>query len=921
MKYRFLFFLLVLVCSIFFCQSQTLLKNFQVKVKGSGEVRSIAEDGAGNYLLAGNFDLFENFQGTDQVPVSSIVKVDENGQRILAFNIPLMDGVVKKIKVLRNGFILASGDFSKVNGLPRNQIVRLTATGQVDLTFNFSFPYSDILDFDVQSNDNAIILIKNQEKRQLVRISSEGTPDINFNYLAEGEFLVNLVVVDKRDRLVIGGDYINSAATNAFACIKRLSKDGLVDTSFQIGFLFSNGVSLLRDIKLIGQNEILIGGGFEKYNSVAANKLVRLDSLGNPVKIFSENFGNGLDMEINSVTALPNGKIAICGLFTTYFGVPASIIIFKSDGTLDSIAALTSSNGNQLVYSDSKNRLFLCGAFSFVYGTGFSYVQGRHQIALFNSDYSLNSTFRPLLFSLSISNALAVQTDGHIMLGGNSHQMINPRTSLSEPLWRAKPNGQFDNSFKPNATFVNISRLEYISNDQFIAGGVFNLLNGSAYTGITLMNNLGGVDESFSASKNIYSDGYEVSVLSTEIKGDKVFIGGAFSGFNGFASPAILKLNREGSHSTDFLSRLPKNANVYNLKVLNDGKILACGYFPFNASGLDPSFLVRLNTDGSIDQTFQQYKGIVQDFGVDSDGGIVIGSHNKVVKLKANGALDSNFSQVSFSGNYVVIDNVIVLEDRRIVITGNFTKVNGFSVNSFAILDKNGQELRSVNLGLWKNSKIKDVVYKNRKLYLLGGIFTDSYQSSVGIVDLGPPPLVNTTILLTGESTMFGTKLNWQSSSLDGIDGYVVERTSVPENLVFSTLDSIKTFNNFSFTDQRMQSDTDYFYRMIAYNKDFKSQSRFSNVVAGTLITETSKIRQLTIYPNPVANSAWIEIPADEIVYSTKVLNINGVEASGATLEREGSGYKIDLGSLPTGLYNIIVSTKMRTLSIKIVKI
>ena len=121
-----------------------------------------------------------------------------------------------------------------------------------------------------------------------------------------------------------------------------------------------------------------------------------------------------------------------------------------------------------------------------------------------------------------------------------------------------------------------------------------------------------------------------------------------------------------------------------------DGKLIVTGNFT-QYSGVSLNRIVRLNTDGSIDNTFSVgtgFSNISSGSAVDSTGKIVIvgsfGSYSgssspRIVKLDSNGTIDNTFN-VGAGFNNAAID-VLINPDDSMYITGYFNSYNGTLVS------------------------------------------------------------------------------------------------------------------------------------------------------------------------------------------------------------------------------------------------
>ncbi|MGZ5543086.1 MAG: InlB B-repeat-containing protein, partial [Limisphaerales bacterium] len=149
-----------------------------------------------------------------------------------------------------------------------------------------------------------------------------------------------------------------------------------------------------------------------------------------------------------------------------------------------------------------------------------------------------------------------------------------------------------------------------------------------------------------------------------------------------------------------------------------DGKILLSGSFT-HFNGTPHGYMVRLNSDGSIDPTFlAQPSYRVRTMALQPDGKIVIGgffnavggeSRNLIARLNADGSLDTSFDPgtgasgtlgVAIDGNpNPYIFATAVQNDGKILITGNFTNYNGTRITGLARLNSNGSLDTSFNVG------------------------------------------------------------------------------------------------------------------------------------------------------------------------------------------------------------------------------
>ena len=137
---------------------------------------------------------------------------------------------------------------------------------------------------------------------------------------------------------------------------------------------------------------------------------------------------------------------------------------------------------------------------------------------------------------------------------------------------------------------------------------VINLFDSSAITNQNVSTSsiiAGIVDTSF-----VYGTGFDSVVLSNAIQSDgKMIVGGYFSDYNGTPANFIIRLNSDGSVDTSFVYGLGFNSSVFSIAIQSDGKILVGGGFT-DYNGTSANRIIRLNSDGSIDTSFVTGTGL-----------------------------------------------------------------------------------------------------------------------------------------------------------------------------------------------------------------------------------------------------------------------------------------------------------------------
>jgi uncharacterized delta-60 repeat protein len=141
---------------------------------------------------------------------------------------------------------------------------------------------------------------------------------------------------------------------------------------------------------------------------------------------------------------------------------------------------------------------------------------------------------------------------------------------------------------------------------------------------------------------------------------------------------AVGRLHYEGSLDQSFgggLVDVEESIAMPNTVALQpDGKVLVGGY-PYRNPSENPS-VARFQTNGSVDASFQPAPVYVGDdygvleFGIQSDGRIVLGGELVPVRYLPNGELDSTFKTELVWGT---LHRLVVLPDDRLLVSGWFT--------------------------------------------------------------------------------------------------------------------------------------------------------------------------------------------------------------------------------------------------------
>ncbi len=319
-------------------------------------------------------------------------------------------------------------------------------------------------------------------------------------------------------------------------------------------------------------------------------------------------------------------------------------------------------------------------------------------------------------------NAIAVQTDGKIIIGGGFSQVAGiSRNNLA----RLNPNGTVDTTFNPNPS-GQIFAITLQPNGMILVGGGFITIAGGSRPGIARLD-IDGTLDFFNAQVNDFV--YAIAIDST----GKVLIGGRFTEVSGFPRRKIARLEPDFGTLDSF--NPDADSDVRAISVQSNGKILVGGFFT-NIGGASRKGLARLNpNDGSADSlnpfgigSSKLYSIVIQPNGKFLVGGEFIGGflRKKIARIDSlSETEDTTFSTEilgsSESGNTVY--SIALQTNGKILIGGFFGVVNNQTRGPLTRLNADGS-LDPTFFSSNPNSTVFSVVLQSSGKILIGGEFT-----------------------------------------------------------------------------------------------------------------------------------------------------------------------------------------------------
>jgi uncharacterized delta-60 repeat protein len=273
---------------------------------------------------------------------------------------------------------------------------------------------------------------------------------------------------------------------------------------------------------------------------------------------------------------------------------------------------------------------------------------------------------------------------------------------------RINSDASVDDTFSVGTGLNDGAAAVFIQSDgKILVGGVFTSYNGTPANGIVRLNDDGTVDNSFNSGT-----GFNTTVWAINVQTDgKILVGGDFTQYNGNSHPYLIRLNSDGSVDNTFDLGTGFNGTVYSIILQNDGKIVILGNFT-SVDGNSNNRIVRLNDDGSIDNTFNSgtgFNGTTYSGLIDEGQILVVGeffeysgqTNRQIVKLNSDGSIDDTFdSGAGFTRvSGTSFSSAILKYTDKYFVIGDFDNYNGGTAEGLIQLNQDGSINVSFNYG------------------------------------------------------------------------------------------------------------------------------------------------------------------------------------------------------------------------------
>ena len=208
------------------------------------------------------------------------------------------------------------------------------------------------------------------------------------------------------------------------------------------------------------------------------------------------------------------------------------------------------------------------------------------------------------------------------------------------------------------------------ANGYLLIGGDFSFVNGVRQNNIAMLDDQGNLVPTFETGI-----GFNGVVRQVELTPEGLFlVGGDFTAYNGTPAGHMIRLNPNGLPDSSFATGSGFNGNVWDFTQLTDGTIYVIGSFD-EYQGQTAVSLAKITADGVMDATFNRNRsgftipppsgGAIKKQGTDKVliGAGTIAQYNgisqTVIRINLDGSVDDTFQ---YSSNFFRVWQVLDLE-------------------------------------------------------------------------------------------------------------------------------------------------------------------------------------------------------------------------------------------------------------------
>lgn len=422
--------------------------------------------------------------------------------------------------------------------------------------------------------------------------------------------------------------------------------------------------------------KLVLGGEFTAVNTHPRLRIARMLTNGQIDETF--NVGGGADDAVTALVVQPDGKTIIGGLFTSYNNIlRRGLARINADGSIDATfnPGLGADGPVRAIALQSDGKILVGGEFNNFNGTP------RKYLARLNTDGSVDGTFDPGVGPDGFVQSIAI---------GSPDFTVEQNSTLVD---RAGVRTDVYDAGSTQGTLI-------ITYDFGGSTDVMNVYQGNVLLGGTgPVNGQGSLTLPFGPGATSYItvklneaapfpiDGadwsYRMAMLP--MKDERPVIGGRFRNYGGVSRNGVARLNEDGTLDASFNPGFAAEDGIVYSVVKHGRKVIAGGTFSF-FDRLSRGRIVGLNENGSVDLEYNPgtgfndivYSLVMHDTGKVMAGGLFTefnGSRRMAMaRLRHNGKLDTTFMDTAYN-QFAGLINSYSFESEKFVRAMAYTRV------------------------------------------------------------------------------------------------------------------------------------------------------------------------------------------------------------------------------------------------------
>ncbi len=617
--------------------------------------------------------------------------------------------IVEDVKLQPDWKILIAGD-KYDNGVNHIWLYRIHANWMIDTWFRVTWLTSieSVQGFALHSDGKiyAVWMITHWWVRAIrpFRLLSNWSLDTSF-YIYPGGFnnVIRWLWVQSDGKLVVIWNHtqFNGVADGK---IIRFNTDGRIDTSFAVWVWFTawDGPTSVAFQTIWWQNKVLVwgrrlAGTYKWYNYT--KWLIRLNDDASVDTTFDQERARDVNEWVARMYVLPDQKVLLGWTYCNLRWYNQSCIArIHPDGKVDTwfnARSLTlQSRGIQDIEVMSNWDIVVVWDFAWPWGSSIWPIQGIRHIARMSANWATNTWFNYTATFNRYTLGIEIQSDDKIIAVGTfstANGEIRPQVA------RLNPNGTLD-SFAERANGVDgpvsVIAKDTTNNSLLVWGAFYSYMKNNVWVlnrGYMRLSDDGVADTFYGIDQWWFDVPTIYAIL--KLQDWRVLVWWKFTRFRWAIANNIIMFRQDGSVDTGFVMWTWFNDEVNGLTQQADWKILVWWKFTTYQWTIR-NRLVRLNLDGSIDNTFNiwaWFNSQVYTVVALGDWGILVWwlfstydwmARNKLVKLLPNWGVDNAFDRTAECPWFKWIPTMLYVSDAEIYIPCNSTASYVTRINS-----------------------------------------------------------------------------------------------------------------------------------------------------------------------------------------------------------------------------------------------